>query len=459
MAVGGTRGDLSALVGALSRALDGRRLIWFGTRGEDGEALLRLPELQASFAVTAPIRSGRLDERSNLTLESLSGERPDLDRHDIDLDGSAAADEFRRRLIREASTRCAVITYRPAHFVSAMSFSLIETMVLAGLFKDRQLAFEHKPWVETSLSRLGVRTLGWRYVADEHRPRVRRLADTGALVLRANRASGGVGVVRVDDATGVDELWPADAEGFVGAAEYLDGAIPLNFSGCVYPNGAVRLHPLSFQIIGVPLCTERPFGYCGNDFAAAASLPDRVLRDLDRMGRTVGHWLHSERYFGAFGVDALLKDEQPHFTEVNPRFQGSSALSAEIAAQLELPDLFLEHLAANLGVEPESRGLSLREWVAQAPPVAHVVVHNTAGTEVKRRQPLVPPAGGTIAQLLPAGVRALPGATLFRVCMGGRATETGFDLFEEVQETIERAVSCFAAEASDVTGQVDAAHA
>lgn len=47
-----------------------------------------------------------------------------------------------------------------------------------------------------------------------------------------------------------------------------------------------------------------------------------------------------------------MKDGRIYFTEVNPRFQGSSALSAEIAGELGVPDLLLEHLAASLGLEP-----------------------------------------------------------------------------------------------------------
>lgn len=250
------------------RALGGKRLLWFGTRGEDGEALLQLPELQASFTVTAPLRSARLPEHCNVTLEELSGARPDLDRHDVDLDNSTAMWEFRHRLLQAVSARCAIVTYRPTQLVSTFAFSMSETMTLAGLFKDRQLAFEHKPWVETSLAKQGVRTLGWRYIADEHRPRVRRMAATGPLVLRASRASGGVGVVRLDASADVDDHWPPDGEGFVGAAGFLDGAVPLNLSGCVFPDGSVHLHPASLQLIGL-----RPAPAAPSATAATTSPP------------------------------------------------------------------------------------------------------------------------------------------------------------------------------------------
>lgn len=428
------------MVSEVRKALDGRRLIWFGTRGEDGEALLRLPELEASFAVTAPLRSARLPTGSNVTLEGLTGEREDLDRHDVDLDRSEGAREFRRLFLREVSSRCAVVTYRPSRIVSATAYSMIETMVLAGLFKDRQEAFEHKPWVETSLCRLGVRTLGWQYVADEQRSRVRRMLSTGPHILRAGRESGGVGIVRLDDDSAIEERWPHDEDGFVGAAPFLEDAIPINLSGCIYSNGIVHLHPPSLQLIGVGHCTGRPFGYCGNDFGAVAQLDDSALSQLEEMGKAVGAWLNSERYVGVFGLDALWRDGKVYFTEVNPRFQGSSALSAEIAAALDLPDLFLEHLAAGLGLTPADSGVGVEDWVREQPAVSHVVVHNTEAEPLAwKRGASLPDAeeGVRLTQVLPMGVAAKPGATLCRIVREGGVTTTGFDLDPETQGLVE----------------------
>jgi hypothetical protein len=433
-------------VGQVRRALGGRRLIWFGTRGEDGEALLRFPELAASYAVMAPLRSGRLAPESNVTLEQLTGLRPDLDQHDIDLDVSEPAREFRRRLLREVSSHCAVVTYRPTRLVSAMAFSMTETMTLVGLFKDRQAAFEHKPWVETSLSKRGVRTLGWRYIADEQRWRVRRMAAGAPLVLRANRASGGVGIVRIDNGSQVDACWPSDEEGFVGVAPFLGDAMPLNLSGCVYANGVVRLHPPSVQLIGVAACTDRAFGYCGNDFSAISALDDAALDQLDELGRSVGAWLSAERYAGAFGIDALYKDGRALFTEVNARFQGSSALSAELAVELDSPDLFLEHVAASLGIEPLHDGLSVRDWARLQAPRSHVVVHNTTQVVVARDPHVRLPAldgGARVSQLLARDTVALPGATLYRLVTDGSVTVTGFELDMTTLRFIEDMSACF----------------
>lgn len=421
---------IHSAMAAVRKALDGRRLIWFGIRGEDGEALLQLPELEASYSITAPLRSGSIAPDANLALEEISGTRPDLDRYDVDLDFGDAAREFRRRLLREVSGRCVLMTYRPSVMVSALAFSMADTMTLAGLFKDRQAAFEYKPWVETSLARRGVRGLGWQYVADEHRSRAKRLVATGPHVVRASRASGGVGIALLESVEDVDRLWPDQADAFVAIAPYLDPTVPVNFSGCVFPDGSVRLHPPSVQLIGIPSCTDRPFGYCGNDFGAVATLGDSVLRQLDDLGRVVADWLRDERYLGAFGVDALVHEDKVYFTEINARFQGSSAPSAEIAADLSVPDLFLDHLMAALGVGPETPGLSLTEWAWHQPCVSQIVVHNTTEQWSVRAEQvpfLMLPPGHRHGHLAGAA-RVDPGATLCRVAIPRSVTRTGFEI-------------------------------
>lgn len=432
------RGSRTNALTQVRRALDGRRLIWFGIRGEDGEALLALPEFQASYAITAPVRSGSLDERSNVTLERIRGTRPDLDCHDIDLDLSDAATEFRRALLREVAGSCVVMTYRPAACVSALAFSMSGTMQLAGLFKDRQVAFEHKPWVETSLAERGVQTLGWQYVPDEDRGRVRRMLSSGPVVLRASRRSGGVGVARLDDEDTLDESWPSERDAFVAAAPYLADSVPVNVSGCVFPNAEVRAHPPSVQLVGLPSCTDRPFGYCGNDFAAPGAFEPDTLERLDEMLRTVGHWLFEERYLGAFGVDALVQEGRVVFTEVNARFQGSSAMSALIATEMDVPDLFTDHLTATLGLNPVHPGLSLATWAREQPPRSHVVAHSTARELLEWRPSDASarlPGGARTAQL-PWETPVEPGATLFRLTMSRAVTHTGFEIDDETEAAV-----------------------
>lgn len=430
---------------AVRAKLAGRRLIWAGIRGEDGEALRQLPELHASFATIAPLRSGTMAPELNVTLESLTGRRPDLDDPNLDLDGTKEADEFRRRFLRAVSGRCVVMTYRPTSLIAAFAFSMADTMTLAGMFRDRQQAFENKPWVETRLAAEGVRGLDWRYVADEHRSQVLRWVEDRPYVLRASRASGGVGIALARTPEEVEANWPAEPDRFVAVAPYLSDATPVNFSGCVWADGTVRLHPVSVQLIGISGCTDRPFGYCGNDFAAAATLDPRELEEIDTLGKTVGRWLHREGYLGVFGLDALVSQGDVRFTEINARFQGSSAVSAEIAASMDLPDLFLDHLAATLGADPQSTSPTVTDWVHAQPPIAQVVVHNTGTTPLSRLRDTSLPGhddGVRLAQLA-QGVAVDPGATLCRTTLPRRVTDSGFELDTETQHIVTRIQHAF----------------
>lgn len=425
---------IDARVAALRERLDGRELIWMGIRGEDGEPLRQLPELGASFSIIAPLRSATIPTSLNVVFEQLSGVRPDLDRADLDIETGSAAAEFRHRLLQAVNRRCVLMTYRPNRLASALAYAMADTLTLAGMNEERHAAFEHKPWVERSLEARGVRGLGWRYVADEHRARVARMVEReGPHVLRASRTSGGVGIARVDKAADVDRWWPAQPETFVAAAPFLHPTTPINLSGVVFADGSVRLHPVSLQLIGVPSCTDRRFGYCGNDFGAAAALGPDVVAQLEALARRVGAWLAEERYLGVFGIDALVHDGMVHFTEINPRFQGSSAMSAEIAQEADLCDLHLDHLAAMLGLPPAAEDPTLADWVALQPAAAQVVVHSTTVGLVARddRRPIPDLAPGQRLGTFARNVRVEHGATLCRTRIPRAVTTDGFTIDAE----------------------------
>lgn len=444
----GVSSATAAAVARLREELDGRRLIWFGIRGEDGEALLQIPELSSSYSIIAKLRSSSLRDESNVSLEEITGVREDLDTYDIDEPASRTADvlTFRRRLLSEVSGRCVVMPYRPSGLVSSLAFARRDTVTLAGLHKDRQHIFENKPWVETELGDRGVRGLGWRYVADEHRDVALRLLERGPQVIRASRTSGGVGIAVVRDAADLEQHWPAELDAFVGFAPYLDPTYPINLSGVVFPDGSVRLHPASLQLIGVPSCTDRPFGYVGNDFGALKSLSSGILSELDDLGITVGRWLHEERYNGVFGVDALVHNGAVHFTEINARFQGSSALSARVARHVDVPDLFLDHLAAMLGTGPLGPRVTIGEWAQSQPDLAKIVVHNISGARVARDHDRLLPSlshGVRLDQLPASDLEIQPDGVVAALTFQRSITETGFEIDPEADALASAAVQAF----------------
>jgi hypothetical protein len=129
----------------VSNVLGNRRLYWFGIRGSDANTLLGLPQFAGSFSVTAPIQSPGLEV--DIALESLTGQRVDLDTYDIDLDEIelASISEIRRRMLATFAYPSAIATYRPSDFLSSVALASLEHCLYLGV-KDRQAVFEYKPW-------------------------------------------------------------------------------------------------------------------------------------------------------------------------------------------------------------------------------------------------------------------------------------------------------------------------
>ncbi len=420
-----TRKDL---IRKLHAQLGNKKLVWFGTRGEDAQALLDLPQFSEVFSLIAPF--GSVSMNVDACLEQLTGKRVDLDTYNLDEDKSPEARELRRRLFLSLGEPAVVVPYRPLAFLSSVQYPRAEYVEYLGLFHERQAPFEHKPWVESELKRQGLRVVPWRYYTDDDRLRVEEQVDAlGPVVIRSNRSDGGAGLSVARTRDEVASAWRPQADGFLAAAPLLTPHVPLNISACVFADGRVSLHPPSLQLLGVPVCTNRTFGYCGNDFAAVRDLDARHLDELQALVVAVGRWLAARGFLGAFGVDAMLHDGRVLLAEVNPRFQGSSALSAWIDGELDRPDIFLCHIAAFLGLSASSNE-SLRDLVRTQPPVAQIICHNRAQGPVRRVAELPAEAGrGVRCNLVPGpDVLISPEAALFRVFAPGPVTTDGFSL-------------------------------
>ena len=119
----------------------------------------------------------------------------------------------------------------------------------------------------------------------------------------------------------LESLWPDEDEAFVSVAPFLTDAVPVNVYGVVWRDG-ITVHPAWVELIGINSCTTRELGYCGNDFVAAAALGKGTIHEVERSVVSVGERLRGQGYVGAFGMDFLVAEGVPLFTEVNPRFQG-----------------------------------------------------------------------------------------------------------------------------------------
>jgi hypothetical protein len=425
--------ERATLLREVSRRLGDRSLVWAGIRGDDIEPIADLPQLDAVFSIISAYR--RRISIESIAYEDISGVRVDLDAWDID--DHLRAEEtiaFRQCMLRTLSKRSALLPYRPSRFLSAIWFARRDRCVNLGLFGAHQSAFEHKPWVETAVADLGLPHIPWVYIADEEQLETRRLVSRGPVMLRRSRTSGGEGFVRVNNSAELVAQWPREDEAFVSVSRYLDGGLPVNVGATVWHDG-VTVHRPSVQLIGVPNCVTRPFGYCGNDFGLASELDADVLDHIEASTATIGRWLGTFGYRGTFGVDYLLHKGQPLFTEVNPRFQGSTHASSQLSVENGEACLLLEHIAAVLGLDTPAQR-PLRDQARDASAFGHIVVHWT-GEHGKALDPgalvrkVTRRSHGSRADVLTRpDIRTERGAAVARLTVRDRLTHTGFDLVD-----------------------------
>lgn len=420
-----------------AHSLRDRRLVWFGTRGTDAEPLAHIGDLAAVFCLIAPFSTKNTSARVTC-LEQRTGRRVDLNRYSVDADRSLEAQVLRRELGEALSVPSALVPYRPLALLAPNFFPDPDRVRYLGMFHLHQACFEHKPWLEQTLAGAGVPTIPWRYLRRHQRDVALDALTRGPIVLRTNIGDGGAGLTLVHDHHELGTL-PVGDEGFCGMAPYLGGAAPLNLNAVVYADGSVEVFPLSFQLIGLPGCTSRPFGFCGNDFGAARQLPPDVLEDAATIGRAVGARLARLGYLGIFGLDLLWHQGQLMVTEVNPRFQCSTPLSAQLSRQAGLPDAFLEHVAAHLGMAAPTGLPPFAERMAGLADRSQVIAYNRSDHTLWT-EPIGDPGQPHVVGMPEDRVGVDPEAMLLKAVFDHTVTTDGFRLLEPARRAVERLV-------------------
>jgi hypothetical protein len=435
--------DRQSTLNTIQQAIGHRRLVWFGTRGTDAQPLLRIPQFAGVFGLIAPLGVPSWSDENEAYLERLSGERVDLNAYSIDDDTSPSARELHRRLRKAFTPGTLVAAYRPTAFLAAAYYPRIEHTTYLGMFYGSQGAYEHKPWVETELRARGVTTIPWRYFSDDDRQVMLEWMEGRSCVLRANYSDGGIGLTLARPEDEEPLSIPHHAGGFLAVAPLLAPNVPLNVSGCVFRSGETTVRHPSVQLIGPPSCTNRRFGYCGNDFGAvAAVLGETGARELEDLVRRTGQWLRDQGYLGTFGVDALLYGGRVCLTEINPRFQGSSSAAAFIAGRIGMGDVYLDHLSAFLGLPAPEQVPLWDQAVEQAKPdyrLSQAVCHNIGAPKRMRDDTVVPDLRyGDVTATPDAGIIVRAEAMLFKVLAHEIVTTTGFDIPAWLTADIER---------------------
>lgn len=429
--------DRDQLLRQVTTRLGKRTVVWAGLRNDDVESLRDLPNLGPAFSII-----GGHAPHGETTYESIEGVRHDLELWNIDQHlTEPAAREFRRALLRGLDGESALVPYRPSMFLSAVWFARMDRCTNLGLFGDFQAAFDHKPWVETNVGRLGLATIPWTYIADEEQLKAVALVERGPVVLRRSRTSGGEGLYLAHDRAELAERWLDGQEAFMSVGPYIEDAVSLNIGATAWHDG-VSVHHMSVQLVGIESCVTRPFGYCGNDFGAGQDLGAQVHDSVEEATNAIGGWLRSFGYLGTFGVDYLLKDGVLVFTEINPRFQGSTSASSRLGIQAGEGCLLLEHIASHLGC-PAPRPVRLRDRMESIAPLATVVLHHLSDESAA---PSVAPLFDRLRQdgvdasadvTVAPGQRVEQGGVLTRLSVRDRVTTSGLSLIGPVAQAIE----------------------
>ena len=386
----------------LNVALKDRGLIWFGPRGSDALGLkLFTDNLGGAFSLYD--RHFSFDEFHDskyfISLEEMTLKRR-LSRVFGEDDESRAGEfKFAKRI--DECFQSVIVQGRIPTVIAYEPHDVIDTLIMQdgvaeylgiGVEKFRDLS--KKPRMEKHLRQVGVPLIPWMPVKSFQN--IRDLHETyPSLIIRRDGGSSGKGIVSLRRSDDIDEIervvheMKGSLSAAVSVAPLFEGAISLNASAVVFapksktgkPN--VSTFPINAQLVGQPELTSLEFGYSGNDFAFAAGLDNEILRECDAILHKVGEFLGSNGYVGAFGVDFILTQEgKVLFTEVNPRFQGSTRLLTRIAGRAGQADVLMEHMAATLGL-PFEKSLDAPAWADVTNPFSQMYLHNTTGHPVR----------------------------------------------------------------------------
>jgi len=424
----------------VTRLLGKKKLVWFGTRGSDAQSMFHIPQFREIFSIISPVEDA--SAISEVCLEDMTRRRINNNTYEIHLDNSPEVQEFRRRLFISLGEASAIVAYRPVKVLTTAYFLRLNFVEYLGLLEERQAQFNYKPFIETELRKIGVRTIPWQYYGEHNFPSLVHILEQGPVVIRqASRSMGGEGLLVVDKPSNIEiKEWPSQ-DGFLAIAPYLEPNVALNVNACVFKDGSVSIHAPSVQLIGIPLCTNLPLGYCGNDFGQIRNLASGLLSELETMTIRVGKWLAHMGYLGAFGIDAIAYHDKIYLTEVNPRFQNSSVIAAQIDMGLDRVDIYLNHMTAFFG-HTAPQQIPLKELAQIQPCISQVICYNRSPNNMLRSADNIHEQGYFKCMNLPKrDVSVVPGGMLFRGVINDLVTTDGYNIIPKYESQLQGLVT------------------
>jgi hypothetical protein len=211
--------------------------------------------------------------------------------------------------------------------------------------------FKHKTRLLEALDALQLPRLPGRWLrfAEAHYEDLASEVGASFVVQKAIGAAGsGTALVRSDtDWRGLDSGF---ASSDVWVAPYL-GELSFNVNAAVCA-GQVCVGFPNVQLAGFAELGAPWGGYCGNDYSATAEIPQDIIEDVQFQTERVGAWLQSRGFDGIYGLDFVLDPAsgRAYAVDLNPRWQGSTSLSAQAEYEAGRLPLAVAVFAAQSGV-------------------------------------------------------------------------------------------------------------
>ncbi len=343
--------------------------------------------LQPHINVMAITRYGKEPARVENSFDFFfSSEKTSRVRTDSSMDELSPFLEESIRRLHENFPESYVLCYQSSRELErlAREYPSIRIMNPAAAITEM---LNRKTWVRRQLKRLGVpvipgsevRLAPWQFPT-----LVRRHGLPLVVSLDHSAAGSGVHLVHTE------AEFRALAEVHRGAAasvmRFIDGR-SLSMAA-VRTHEAVLLGEASLQVIGQPSLTNLNFGWCGNDFSGA-HLQEHELEQMRAIQTRVGEWLGDLcvggrcGFRGIFGIDFLSDGRNVYFTEINPRFLGTTALMADRQQELgRIPTSFLHMVPFLPDTTVDEEFVEEYNSRSRSLDVSQLCLHNVAGEDV-----------------------------------------------------------------------------
>jgi hypothetical protein len=208
-------------------------------------------------------------------------------------------------------------------------------------------------------------------------------------VLQLDDSNSGSGTYLIENFSDFYEVCSKNLGKNAIFSKYVEGK-SMNINAVRTRNFVILSEP-SLQIIGEKSCTPRRFGYCGNDFNIGSKISEEQLKEIFETTKKIGNWLGSIGYYGIFGIDFIVDDRDVYFTEINPRFQGSTSLLVDRQHECKKIPLSFFHIVPYLdGLSVDER--FVHEYNKDIRPlnVSQILLHNLSGEDVTLKSSLLP---------------------------------------------------------------------